>query len=59
MRKYRVVVPLTLGLSLMFGSGFAADKTSIAVVDFGISGVSEEVSQAATQKFRDILAQNQ
>ncbi len=56
MRKQLVLISLLTGIMGVFSAGFAAAKIpTIAVVDFGISGVSADVSRQVTQKFRDEL----
>ncbi len=59
MRKYMGAIIIIIGLSLTFGHSFGADKTRIAVVDFGVSGVTEDDSRQITQKFRAVLVQSQ
>jgi formylglycine-generating enzyme required for sulfatase activity len=61
MKRKLAMITLTLWLGLPFVSGpaVAARKTTIAVVDFGISEVSEETSRKLTQKIREVLSKSQ
>jgi len=58
MRKY--VAMLLAGWAVLGGlpESAAAEKLKIAVVDFGILGITQEESKQLTQVFRDVIAKN-